>query len=233
MKKRVLVTGCTRGIGYAISKKFKSMGFYVIGVARQKNYFYEVDEYFECDFLDDNSTNNLCLKLKNLDLDIVINNAGINILNDFCNISLEEFVSIQKVNVIAPFNIIQACIPNMMEKRWGRIISIASVWSKKSKKGRSSYSASKFALDGLTLAIANEFADKGILCNSISPGFIDTEMTWKNLGVKGVEKILENVPIKRLAKAEEISELVFYLGSEINTYITGQNISIDGGFTRA
>ena len=107
------------------------------------------------------------------------------------------------------------------------------MWGKISKQGRASYSASKFGIDGLTLAMANEFASQGILCNCVAPGFIDTEMTWNNLGVEGVNKMLETVPIKRLAKVEEVANLVFMLGSENNTYISGQNIAIDGGFTRA
>jgi len=232
-KKRVLVTGCTRGIGYSICEKYKEMNYYVVGIARQENYNSSLDEYYNCDLSDMHAVLNLCLKLKNLDIDIIINNAGINPINDFCNIPVEEFMKVQQVNFLSPFCILQACIPHMLEKKWGRIVNIGSVWSKKSKKGRASYSSSKFALDGMTLSIANEFADKDILCNIVSPGFIDTNMTWKNLGIQGVEEILQTVPIRRLAKIQEISELVYYLGSDKNTYITGQNISIDGGFTRA
>ena len=81
--------------------------------------------------------------------------------------------------------------------------------------------------------MSNEFARHGILCNCVAPGFIDTEMTWKNLGPEGVAKMLEGVPIGRLAQVDEVAKLIYMLGSEENTYITGENIAIDGGFTRS
>ena len=121
----------------------------------------------------------------------------------------------------------------MVENNWGRIVSISSVWGKKSKRGRASYSVSKFGIDGLTTAMASEFSNKNILCNSVSPGFIDTEMTQKNLGEQGIKKILDAVPINRLASPVEVAKFVLWLSSEDNTYITGQNLSIDGGFSRA
>ena len=121
----------------------------------------------------------------------------------------------------------------MKSNNWGRIISISSVWGKKSKQGRASYSASKFGIDGLTLAMANEFAKHNILCNSVAPGFIDTDMTRKNLGPEGIAKMLLSIPAGRLATVDEVAKFIVWLGSDQNTYISGQNIAIDGGFTRA
>jgi 3-oxoacyl-[acyl-carrier protein] reductase len=163
----------------------------------------------------------------------LVNNAGINIINNFLEINPEDFEKVHSVNVFAPFRLSQALLPYMVKAQWGRIVNISSVWGKISKQGRASYSTSKFGIDGLTVAMANEFASQGILCNCVAPGFIDTEMTWTNLGTAGVEKMLENVPIKRLAKVDEVANLVYMLGSDKNTYISGQNIAIDGGFTRA
>ena len=120
----------------------------------------------------------------------------------------------------------------MKEKNWGRIVNISSIWGKISKAHRASYSASKFALDGLTASLAAEFARNGILANCVSPGFTDTELTSQTLGKKGIEEILKTVPIGRMAKPEEIANLVLWLGSDKNEYVSGQNISIDGGFTR-
>jgi 3-oxoacyl-[acyl-carrier protein] reductase len=171
--------------------------------------------------------------IKHERINTLVNNAGINIINNFLDIRLEDFEEVHNVNVVAPMRLSQSVIPHMVEQGWGRVVNISSVWGKISKQGRASYSASKFGIDGLTLAMANEFASQGILCNCVAPGFIDTEMTWNNLGVEGVNKMLETVPIKRLAKVEEVANLVFMLGSENNTYISGQNIAIDGGFTRA
>lgn len=234
MNKRVLVTGATRGIGQAIAKKFKEQGHTVIGTGKSELELPEyLDGYFVADFTNLDSIEQATEQVVDLRIDILINNAGINIIDDFCDINPVDFLRVQQVNLYAPFRISQAVIPNMLKKNWGRIVNISSVWGKISKQGRASYSASKFGIDGMTVAMANEFASKGILCNCVSPGFIDTDMTWKNLGQTGVEKMLENVPIKRLAKVEEVANLVYMLGSEDNTYMSGQNIAIDGGFTRA
>jgi 3-oxoacyl-[acyl-carrier protein] reductase len=233
MKLKVLITGATRGIGKSIAEKYKKEGYYVIGTGSKPFNAEYLDEYLCSDFTDPSQLELLSHNVKDQNIDILINNAGINIINDFCKINPADFDMMHRVNVYAPFILSQAALPGMVEKGWGRIVSVSSVWGKISKQGRASYSATKFAIDGLTLAMANEFASQGILCNSVSPGFIDTTMTWSNLGEEGVKKMLENVPIKRLAKVDEIANLIYMLGSEENTYISGQNIAIDGGFTRA
>lgn len=227
----VLVTGATRGIGRAICEKYKKHKHYVIGVGTAQNNLEYVDQYIRCDFTNPEELDFLCRNIPHVD--VLVNNAGINIIDKFCNIRAEDFQKVQTVNLFAPFRLSQSVIPYMLSQKWGRIINISSVWGKISKEGRASYSASKFAIDGMTVAMSNEFASHGVLCNSVAPGFIDTEMTWKNLGEDGVQKMLENIPIKRLAKVEEVAKLVYFLGSKDNTYITAQNISIDGGFTRA
>jgi len=232
--KRVLITGATRGIGEATARLYQLNGYYVIGTGSsdidKPSY---LNEYYACNFRSQSKVDAFHEIVKNLRIDILINNAGINIINNFCDINPADFTDVQTVNVYAPFRLSQAVIPNMIQTGWGRIVSVSSVWGKLSKQGRASYSSSKFAIDGLTLSMANEFASQGILCNSVAPGFIDTEMTWNNLGVAGVEKMLETVPIKRLAKVDEVAKLICMLGSSENTYISGQNIAIDGGFTRA
>jgi 3-oxoacyl-[acyl-carrier protein] reductase len=111
-------------------------------------------------------------------------------------------------------------------------VNIASVWSKISKSGRAAYSANKFALEGMTKSLAAEFGSHNIRINCVSPGFIDTDLTRKNLGEAGIKKILERVPINRLGHPADISEYVYWLCTQ-NSYITGQNIVIDGGFTCA
>jgi NAD(P)-dependent dehydrogenase (short-subunit alcohol dehydrogenase family) len=230
---KILITGCTRGIGKSVCELYKSKNNFVIGCAKNTSSINFVDEYIQCDLADDNSIEEFCKIIKSKDIDVLINNAGINIVNDFCEIDPKDFKKIQQVNLYAPFRISQSVLPHMIKKQWGRIVNVSSVWGKISKQGRASYSASKFGIDGMTVSMANEFANQGILCNSVAPGFIDTELTWNNLGIDGVSKILENVPIKRLAKTEEVARLIYMLGSEDNTYISGQNIAIDGGFTRA
>lgn len=228
---RVLVTGATRGIGKAVCEKFKEHDYTVIGVGTKPQTLNYVDEYLVCDFSDKDQIENFCSKIQNID--VLVNNAGINIIDNFCDINPIDFSKVQQVNLYAPFRISQTVIPYMVKQGYGRIVNLSSVWGKISKQGRASYSASKFAIDGMTVAMANEFARLGVLCNSVSPGFIDTEMTWKNLGANGVDQILQSVPIKRLAKVEEVAQFIYFLGSKDNTYISGQNIAIDGGFTRA
>lgn len=233
MTMNVLITGVTKGIGCAIAKKYKQEGMNVIGTGTIDTVLDYVNEYIICDFSNIVQLEVLCETIKNLDVNILINNAGINIIDNFCEIKSTDFIKVQQVNLYAPFRLSQSVIPNMRKNKWGRIVNISSVWGIISKKGRASYSASKFGIDGLTVSMSNEFAKENILCNCIAPGFIDTDMTWNNLGEQGVNKILEFVPINRLATVDEIANLVYMLGSQNNTYITGQNIAIDGGFTRA
>lgn len=234
MEKRVLVTGATRGIGKATAEKFKAEGWFVIGTGTQmRDTPAYLDRYFACDLANKEHIEMVLFNLRHERINTLVNNAGINVIDNFLNIRSEDFEKVHAVNLFAPFRLSQGLIPYMIEQGWGRVVNISSVWGKISKQGRASYSASKFGIDGLTLSMANEFASQGILCNCVAPGFIDTEMTWNNLGVEGVNKMLENVPIKRLAKVEEVANIVFTLGSENNTYISGQNIAIDGGFTRA
>ena len=163
----------------------------------------------------------------------MINNAGINKIAPFLEIELKDFQEIHQVNVLAPFLITQAAISGMREQNWGRILNVSSIWGKISKENRASYSASKFALDGVTIALSIEFAKYGILANCIAPGFTDTELTRSILGQVEINQILASVPIGRMADISEIAKFAVWLASPENTYITGQNIAIDGGFTRA
>lgn len=234
MTKRILITGATRGIGAAIAQKYKAEGHYVIGTGSQ---FCEtpeyLDEYFGCDLSSNSVLDDEQDVVLYQEVDVLINCAGINIIDNFCDIKLEDFQRVHQVNVVAPFRLCQMVLPYMALRGWGRIVNISSVWGKISRQGRASYSASKFALDGMTVALANEYASQGILANSVAPGFIDTEMTQRNLGPAGIAAMLANVPIGRLATVSEVAEFVYWLGSEQNTYISGQNLAIDGGFTRA
>ena len=120
----------------------------------------------------------------------------------------------------------------MRRKGWGRIVNVSSIWGKISKEHRASYSTSKFAIDGMTLALAAEHSADGIIANSIAPGFVDTELTRRVLGETGIQSLVATVPARRLGQVDEIACLVLWLASEENTYLAGQNISIDGGFSR-
>jgi len=170
--------------------------------------------------------------LKSERINIVVNNAGINKIGIFSSIDLVDFDNILQVNLRVPFQICQAVIPYMEKEEWGRIVNITSIFSNISKEHRASYSSSKFGLDGMTSALAAEVSKKGILANCVGPGFIDTDLTKEVLGEAEIAKLKDQIPMKRLGQTSEIASLVSWLVSNENTYLTGQNLMIDGGFTR-
>jgi len=233
--RKVFVTGATRGIGRAIATAFRAEGAWVIGTgtgkaAADREY---CDEYFQADFTDFEQLRACADFVRKTEPDVIVNNAGINKIAPFAEIDPADFLRIQQVNVVAPLYLCQAAIPGMKRRGWGRIVGLSSIWGKISKEYRASYSASKFALDGLTLALAIEHGADGILANCIAPGFIDTELTRRVVGDEQIQRLLSIVPARRMANVEEIARFVVWLGSPENTYITGQNIAIDGGFSRA
>ena len=234
-KKKVFITGSSEGIGLSIAEKFKDLGAIVIGASRGKyrsgNQIF--DDYFIADFERDDDINGCVDFLKKIQPDILINNVGINKISKFTEIKTEDFLKIQKINLLTPFLLSQAVIPSMKKKGWGRILSITSIWGKVGKEYRASYSSSKFGLDGLTLAIALEHAKDGIIANCLAPGFTDTKLTRSILDEKQISNLNEIIPMKRMAETDEISEFAAWLCSSNNTYVTGQNISIDGGFSRS
>ena len=233
IKYRAVVTGATRGIGYAIAERLLQDGLEVITTGTKKNGKHPSgSSYYQVDFCDENSTNKFINYLKKQKINIVVNNAGINKIGKFSSIDINDFDRILRVNLRVPFQICQAVIPYMENEGWGRIVNLSSVFGTISKEYRASYSSSKFALDGMTVALAAELSDKGILANSVGPGIIDTELTREVLGKSGISELKARIPMKRLGQAKEIASLVSWLVSNENTYMTGQNLMIDGGFTR-
>ena len=232
-KKNALITGGTRGIGLAIANEFLKYGtkVYITGTKVSKSLPNGL-EFIKCDFLDKQQLQKFSKKLSSLKIDILVNNAGINKINEFCKISALEFLDIHHINTFAPFEISKSTLPYMKKNKWGRIINISSIFGHISKEYRTSYSSSKFALDGITASLAAEVSKFGILVNTVSPGFIETDLTKKVLGKKGIDSILSTVPIGRLGQPEEIAKFVLWLSSDENSFISGQNLIIDGGFSR-
>ena len=228
--KIAVVTGATRGIGQAIAKQLKDAGARVIVTGTSaKNH--DAD-YYSVDFTSEEKTQQFMAFLSKTKPDILINNAGINKIDAFQDTTLDNFNAIYRVNVAAPFLLSKAVIPEMKKKAWGRIVNISSVFGIVSKAGRAPYSASKFAIDGMTAALAAEVASFGILANCVAPGFIATDLTKQILGEAGMAEIVQQIPARRLGTPEEIAKFVVWLASPENTYISGQNIAIDGGVTR-
>jgi NAD(P)-dependent dehydrogenase (short-subunit alcohol dehydrogenase family) len=234
LDKRVFVSGASRGIGQAIAKAFKDEGAFVIGTQTQHNKTGNdiCNEWYIADFSDESQILSCADYLKSRDINILVNNAGFNANENFSSIDLEVFKKIQQVNLLAPFLLCQAAVEGMEIKGWGRIVNISSIWGKISKTGRAAYSASKFALDGLTVGLAAEYSSRGIMANCVAPGFIDTSLTRRMLKPDEINDLVSRVPIARLGDAGEIAKLVLWLSSPENTFTTGQNIAIDGGFTR-
>jgi 3-oxoacyl-[acyl-carrier protein] reductase len=232
--KKVFVTGASRGIGNAIATMFRSEGAVVTGTrTKLGNEGNDAcDEWVLADFSEIGQILSCAEFVRQAEPDILVNNAGINKIAPFAAIDPDDFQLIQQVNVFAPFLLCQSALPAMARKRWGRIVNISSIWGKISKAHRASYSSSKFALDGMTLALAAEYSAQGVLANCLAPGFIDTELTQRVLGESGIQALLPVIPALRLGQIDEIARAVLWLASEENTYLTGQNIAVDGGFTR-
>jgi 3-oxoacyl-[acyl-carrier protein] reductase len=217
-RKTALVTGSSRGIGESIKESLSKDGIDIINPSR--------------DILDLSSPKSIDEFLSQLTthIDIVINNAGILKVGQHDEMSTDDFHEVFQVNVVAPFKIISGLVEGMKQQKFGRIINVSSIWGQRSKEGRTLYSSSKAALDALTRSLAIEFASYNILINSVAPGYIETDMLKQYNTEKELLKIKDIIPMKRFGKKTEIAELVKFLCSENNSYITGQILTIDGGY---
>ncbi len=216
--KNILITGASRGIGEAIKLELQNIGFNCITPSRE-----------ELDISSSLSIDNFFGKL-NCTIDGLVNNAGINILGNIESISDTDLTSMIDTNLIAPIKLIQKVSHNMKKNRYGKIVNISSIWGLRSKEFRTLYSMSKFGLIGITKSLARELGEYNILVNSIAPGYVNTEMTKQNVPPKDQEIIKQRIPLGRFSEPNEIAKLVSFLISDNNSYITGETITIDGGF---
>lgn len=231
MKPRLaLVTGCTRGIGEAIVAELKSRNLEVWGTGTTTEDPGNVDRYITANFTDMREVNSLIRDIQQADIDILINNAGINEVANFGDISNQSFNKHQQVNVFVPFKLMQTVAINMQRNNWGRIINLGSIWTQLGRPGRACYASNKHALIGLTQCFAAEYSRYNVLANVVSPGIIDTELTRRNLNETQLEALLPHIPQGRLGTVTEVAKYIAWLSTE-NTFITGQNLVIDGGFT--
>ncbi len=237
--KTVVISGGTRGIGLAMVKLFEKYNAKVIATGTNKDHVESLNSnqdrqttYLHLDLNSEDSTNSFLSALKKFSpADVLINNAGINKIDLINNVKVEDWDKINNVNIRGPFILSKEISKTMVSNRYGRIINISSIFGTISKSKRASYSSSKWGLIGLTKSIALDLADKNVLVNSVSPGFVDTELTKSILKKNELDELVKSIPQKRLANSNEIAKVVLFLASEHNTYITAQNIIVDGGFT--
>jgi len=159
-------------------------------------------------------------------VDILVNNAGITRDGLIYSMSEEAYDAVMDTNLKGAFHMIKHCCPQFIKKKAGKIINISSVAGIMGNAGQANYAASKAGLIGLTKSVARELSGRGVCCNAIAPGFIETEMTE---GFSSKEEVLRMIPLGRMGKAEEVAELALFLASDKADYITGEVIRLDGG----
>lgn len=218
--RKAFITGGSRGIGKAIALKFQENGYEVVTPSRQELYL-----------IDGNSIDAYIEKHKNEYFDVIVNNAGINDIHEIGDITDEELDNMIQTNLVAPIKLLRGFTGEMKKHHYGRIVNIGSIWAVVSKGGRCVYSATKNGIHGVTNTLAVELAPDNILVNTVCPGFTLTELTKKNNTDEEIKTISSDIPIGRMAEPEEIAEVVYFLCSEKNTYLTGQKITVDGGFS--
>jgi 3-oxoacyl-[acyl-carrier protein] reductase len=233
MSKKILITGSSRGIGAALAKLAINDGFEVIlhGYKLSKNLKLISKQlgskYVTFDVNNEKEIKHALKSIKNID--ILINSAGINISKSFKKLTNKDWVSIYNTNVLGIANVIRHALPIMKKSNSvKKIINIASVKGTYSAVGRVAYASSKAAVINLTAGLAKELAPS-VLVNSVSPGFTNTDMTNRTWS-KRIKKQVDSILLKRMAIPEEIASVVLFLCSDRCTYITGQNINVDGGF---
>ena len=242
-EKIAVVTGASRGIGRAIAKELALKGAFVIvnyngskqaadetvneiiqaggkAVGVQCN----VADAAECEAF----INNIISEYGRID--ILVNNAGIVRDNLLMRISEKDFDAVIDTNLKGTFHTMRLVARPMLRQRSGRIINISSVVGILGNAGQANYSASKAGVIGLTKSVARELSSRGITCNAVAPGFIDTEMTAQ-MTDKAKEAVKTQIPLGRVGKVDDIAEVVTFLASEKASYITGQVISVDGGMS--
>lgn len=234
---KVIVTGGSRGIGLAISRLLHGEGYEVTAIGRETvpKYLPSSINYIQADLSRRDDVSLVCGYIESHPQAILINNLGIDKNKPFEDISTDEFQHVFNTNVTSHFRLCKSCIPGMIDNRWGRIVFITSIWGNTSIRYRQAYSASKFALQGLAASLADEYASKGIHVNCVAPGFIDIDKTTSTndpcfRGKDRIKLLEEQIPMNRLGQPEEVANLVQWLVSPQCTYITGQTITIDGGF---
>jgi 3-oxoacyl-[acyl-carrier protein] reductase len=239
--KTALITGASKGIGKAIAIEFAEQGANVaftylssieqgqaleaelaLNGVKAKGYRSDASDFAQADKL----INEVVTEFSTLD--ILINNAGITMDSLLLRMNEDSWDKIINVNLKSCFNTVKAATRPMMKQRSGSIINMTSVVGLKGNAGQANYAASKAGIIGFTKSVALELGSRGIRCNAIAPGFIETEMTGR-LDEKVVQSWRDAIPLKRGGKPEDVAKACVFLGSEMSSYITGQVLQVDGG----
>lgn len=237
--KTALVTGASRGIGRAIALRLAEDGanvavIYAGSADKAEAVVNEITalgvnaKAYRCNVADSAAVNETVKAVTN-DLgkiDILVNNAGITRDGLMLRMKDEDFDAVLDTNLKGAFNMIRACYSGFIRKKSGRIINISSVSGIMGNAGQANYSASKAGVIGLTKSVARELASRGITCNAVAPGFIQTDMT-ENLDDNN--PLLNSIPLGRMGKPEDIAAAVAFLASDSAAYITGEVLKVDGG----
>lgn len=239
--KTALITGASKGIGKSIALKYAEQGanvaFTYLSSVEQgksleaelkskgikaKGYRSDASDFMQADKLINDVIADFGM------LDILVNNAGITMDNLLLRMNEEAWDRVMNVNLKSCFNTVKVVIKPMMKQRSGSIINMTSIVGIKGNAGQANYAASKAGIIGFTKSIALEIGSRGIRCNAVAPGFIETEMTGK-LDEKTVQLWRDAIPLKRGGRPEDVADACVFLASELSSYITGQVIQVDGG----
>ena len=237
--KIVLITGANRGIGHSIMSAFINAGYIVVGTSRSEDGVKKINDTIGdpskgCGVKMDVTSENDIQSANKLIRDkfgittILINNAGVTKDNLLMRMSSEEWNDVIDTNLNSLYRVTKEFIREMMKQKTGRIINISSVVGMSGNAGQSNYSSSKSAIFGFTKSLAKEVASRNITVNAISPGFIETDMTDK-LSDEQKQAIISAIPLSRMGSAKDIADITLFLASDSASYITGENINVNGG----
>ncbi|MEI6717309.1 MAG: acetoacetyl-CoA reductase [Betaproteobacteria bacterium] len=239
-KKVAYVTGGMGGIGTAICQRLHNDGYTVIaGCGPTRDFKKWIDEQKALGFTFYTSVGNVAdwdstvdaftkAKSDHGPIDVLVNNAGITKDRVFLKMTRDDWDAVIDTNLNSMFNVTKQVVPDMVEKGWGRIIQISSVNGNKGQSGQTNYSAAKAGMHGFTMALAQELASKGVTVNTVSPGYIGTDMV-RAIRQDILDKIVATIPVKRLGTPDEIGSIVGWLAGEQSGFTTGADFSCNGG----